>query len=283
MLKNNKDFDFWADGIERGRKMLNLVEKEIGSLEEKRILDLGCGLGGISISFKERCSQVFSLDSDRDRIDGFRKRLLEKNIKGIFPLQAEAMDLPFLNDSFDLVVINGVLEWVGWGKDKDPLPLQNQVLSEAERVIKRGGFLYLAIENRFYPLNFFRDPHLKIPFVTILPYKVSGWFAYFIRGRPYQTPIHSYWRLKKMLKKAGFVKIFMYTGLIHYQYPVLNIALDKGCPRFLKRQDIIKIVTEYRKFNLKKGLSIKVLFLKIIFLLGVARFFVHNFIILAIK
>ena len=283
MSASKEALSFWADGLERGRKMTAFLEREIGSLEGKTILDLGCGLGGISISFKEKSAGVFSIDSDKERIAGFKKSLSESNIKGIFPLQADAADLPFLNNTFDLIIINGVLEWVGWGKDKNPLLLQYQVLGEALRVLKKAGILYLAIENRFYPFNLFRDPHLKIPFVAMLPYKIASIFSYFMIGKPYQTPVHSYWRLKKILKNSGFTKIFMHTGLIHYQYPVVGIALDKACPHFLRKQDIIRIVTEYKKFNLKKGLSIKVLFLKIIFLLGLARLFVHSFIALAEK
>jgi len=283
MSASKEALSFWADGLERGRKISALLEKEIGSLEGKKVLDLGCGLGGISISFKEKSAGVFSIDSDNERIIGLKKRLSESNIKGIFPLQADATDLPFLNDTFDLIIINGVLEWVGWGKDKNPLLLQYQVLGEAIRVLRKAGILYLAIENRFYPVNLFRDPHLKIPFVAMLPYEIASGFSYLMIGKPYQTPIYSYWRLKRMLREAGFAKISMYAGLLHYQYPVLSISLERECPRFLQKEDILKLIAEYKKFNLKKGLSAKILFLKIIFLLGLARIFVHSFIVLAEK
>ncbi len=283
MSPGSEGFDFWLDGLERGRKMVDFLQEKIGPLHEKRILDVGCGLGGISIAFNEKSSCIFSLDRNEKIISRFKRRLSDKNIRGIYFLQADSSRLPFLNNSFDLVIINGVLEWVGHDKDEDPISSQLHTLSEAMRVLKKDGILYLAIENRFYPINFIRDPHLGIPFVTLLPYRLGYKLAYFLKGYYYTTPIHSYWWLKRMLKRIGFSRICIYAGLIHYQYPVVNINLDNKYPRFLQRGSISKIITSYRNFNLKRGLFLKVLFLRAIFLLGIDRLLVHSFIVLAQK
>ena len=274
--------DFWADGLERGRRMLDFLTREVGSLADKSVLDLGCGLGGISISFKKECQQVISIDSDYERISRFKKRLEGENISDVFPVYADAAHLPFRNSSFDLVIINGVLEWVGFGRAVNPFFWQARALDEALRVLRKGGILYLAIENRWYPVNLVRDPHMRIPFVCVLPFAIANIISLFLVKRPYQTPVYSYRQLRNLLKDRCFSRISIYAPLIHYQYPVVIVNLEKGL-RSLSSKDISRLNCEYKKMRLTRGLRLKLLFLRLIFLLHLPRAFAHSFVALAHK
>jgi len=56
-----------------------------------------------------------------ERIDFTRERLRQERVNNVRLMQASAADLPLADNSFDLVVVNGVLEWVGeWDLTVDP-------------------------------------------------------------------------------------------------------------------------------------------------------------------
>src|SRR5690554_3605458 len=95
-----------------------------------RLLEVGCGSGGIAhyfASHQEQCYEVTAVDvyDNRQVKEGFSFHL----VKGV--------ELPFANASFDLVITNHVIEHVG------DSAAQQQHLTEIERVLKPGGLAYL--------------------------------------------------------------------------------------------------------------------------------------------
>lgn len=275
---------FYLYGIERGERMVQFLEERGISLKGMNILDVGCGAGGISISFRKKCKRVFAIDFNLKYLDLLKKRLTERNLDGVYPIMSSAIDPPFREEEFDLVIMNGVLEWTGWNQRENPLVIQKRVLNRVFRVLKGSGLLYLAIENRLCPANLFRDPHSKVP-LPILPYWMINLISLIFYGKPYQTPIHSYWELKKMLFAEGFSKVSIYAPIINYRYPILYFNLDK-----LTKSDILfflsktrEIKKEYERVRLGSYLWIKVLFLRIIFRLRLAKLFAPGFVVLAYK
>lgn len=81
-----------------------------------------------------------------------------------FPLctftRADARDLPFPDQSFDLVFSGAVVEHVGPRED------QRRFVREACRV---GKNVFMATPNRYFPI----EPHSRLPFVGYLP---LAWF-----------------------------------------------------------------------------------------------------------
>ena len=85
-------------------------------------------------------------------------------VDNIFPVASPIKSLPFSDNFFDLVILNGVLEWVALDEDtileqhwdgkragktsyrKTPEEMQIEVLKELRRVLKPDGFLYIAIK-----------------------------------------------------------------------------------------------------------------------------------------
>ena len=272
---------FWIHGNRRGEAMASFLKSKIGSLEGKEVLDIGSGAGGISIVFAKKCKRVVSLDSGSENIEFIKQRLDKENIDNIELLLGDATKLPFASFEFDIVILNGVLEWVPYASGKDPFSLQCKALREASRVLKKGGSLYLATENRWYPFNFLRDPHAHIPFVCILPRKMANFVSFIISKKPYENFIYSYGKLKRLIKDSGFSRVDLYAPLIHYQYPVIIKDLEKRCS--LSKEDRDNLYLKYSEMKLTKGLKMKILFLRLVFWLKTTKMFIHGFIAIGYK
>lgn len=93
----------------RVRKHLAVTEMDLSNLKGKNVLEIGSGGGGHSALFKRYGAHVTSLDISEERVTSTAKKLsLVKEGTGIAIL-ADAENLPFANNSFDIVYSNGVL------------------------------------------------------------------------------------------------------------------------------------------------------------------------------
>jgi len=113
------------------RVMDSLVERmEPMRLAPERILDLGAGAGASSrrLSKLFRRRRIVSLDLSQEML--VRARRARSRFARIREVQADATRLPFAVGSFDLVVANLLLPWIG-----DPAPL----FGEIARVLRAGG------------------------------------------------------------------------------------------------------------------------------------------------
>jgi SAM-dependent methyltransferase len=121
-------FEYW-----RSAKVLGYLERA-GVRTFGRVLDDGCGGGGMCISFAEETDAVVGIDlSDRFR-DAGERLAREKNVSNVSFATADGTALPFPSGAFDFVLSHAVIEHVG-----DPAAY----LREARRVLKPGGFLFL--------------------------------------------------------------------------------------------------------------------------------------------
>ena len=205
----------WRFGQER---RLDAVQRHI-SLEGRRILDVGCGIGTYVERLSQLSSQVHGIDVDRQRIRAGRER-------GLSLLAGTAEDLPFDDNSIDVVLLNEVIEHV-----RD----DRQALEEALRVLRPGGDLVIFAPNRLYPFEthgaYFGDRFVfrLIPLVNYLPDRLRNRFcphvrAYFRRdirrlfvGLPAELHVHSY-------VYPGFDNIF-------HRSSILGTALRTVCYR----------------------------------------------------
>ncbi|MDE2148835.1 MAG: class I SAM-dependent methyltransferase [Gammaproteobacteria bacterium] len=99
-----------------------------------RILEVGTGGGGIAHYFGTHPT----LRCDVTAVDVHDIREIEEGYRFV---KVEGVDLPFDDQSFDLVITNHVIEHVG---DYDD---QLRHLGEIHRVMKVGGSGYLAVPN----------------------------------------------------------------------------------------------------------------------------------------
>jgi ubiquinone/menaquinone biosynthesis C-methylase UbiE len=114
-----------------------LVEKYIK--EEYHILDLGAGTGYWTYWLSERVESVYALEPSEKMLEICKDKT--KNFKNIKYIKALAEDMPFDDESFDIINAQGdVLSYV---EDLD------KVLLEIKRVLKNDGILIASVDS-FY-------------------------------------------------------------------------------------------------------------------------------------
>lgn len=151
------------------KKLVRTASKGIKTKNAK-VLDLCTGTGDIADIWVEHplVSEIIALDSCVPMLEsGFQK--LRKKYKGDPPkiqmLEADALELPFDNGSFDAVTISFGLRNV-----KDP----DKCLNEIYRVLKPGG--YFASLDLGHPRIPVIDWLYKKIFLTFIPW-LGGLFA----------------------------------------------------------------------------------------------------------
>jgi SAM-dependent methyltransferase len=121
------------------------------------LLEVGTGSGVIAHYFASQSKQRYSVDAvdvhdNRQLMDGFRYT------------QVDGTELPFPDESFDVVLSNHVIEHVG---DREA---QLRHLLELKRVLKPGAVGYLAVPNRWMLV----EPHYRLAFLSWLPRRLRS-------------------------------------------------------------------------------------------------------------
>lgn len=125
----------WLVSLEMGCPTFWLLERlcEVIHLHPgMRILDLGCGQAGGSIFLaKEFNAQVWAVDLRANPTENYNRICKAGFEKQIFPMKADARDLPFADGFFDAVISINAL----WFFATDDLYLRHRLT----RLVKPGG------------------------------------------------------------------------------------------------------------------------------------------------
>jgi arsenite methyltransferase len=104
----------------------------------ERVLDLGCGAGTDSLVAAQMVGpegRVAGIDMTPAMLAKARAAAAEMGATNIEFLESEAEQLPFADDSYDVVVSNGVI---------DLIPDKDAVFAEIHRVLRPGGRMQIA-------------------------------------------------------------------------------------------------------------------------------------------
>jgi ubiquinone/menaquinone biosynthesis C-methylase UbiE len=96
---------------------------------DKSVLEIGCGLGTDAINFARAGANYTGVDLTERSIELVQRRFDFENLQGDLRT-ADAENLPFADNSFDLVYSHGVLHHT---------PDTERAINEAHRVLKPGG------------------------------------------------------------------------------------------------------------------------------------------------
>ncbi len=183
----------------------------LGLTENTVALDVGSGYGAITHSLSQFVGEVYSVEAVTERIEFTRIRLKQEGIENVHLIQGTALELPFSENSFDLIVVNGVLEWVGeWRTEIDPRSVQVDFLKRVARLL----------------------------YTSLMPRKLAGWYLRHKLKEHYRTRLNSkreyrtytYTRrgYQKLLFDAGFQSTYLYWAVPGYNQPYTLVPLESG-------------------------------------------------------
>ncbi len=225
-----------------------------------RVLDFGCGYGGVSLALAENFAQVVSLDGSEERVSMLNVMRQQEDRRNITPVcHIDALNLPFPDNCFDAIVLTGVFEYL-------PLSLPHLSIHEAHtkclqsflRILRPGGKLLLNTKNRFgWPYLLGGKDHTGLRFAPALPVRVADLILR-MRGRgPYRIINYSLGGYQKLLHQAGFENIEMHSPYPSYQSPHAVFDLQTGLAIQIPDKPLAKnsrLKTETLRFLAKIGI-----------------------------
>lgn len=137
-----KGYDLAAKEYDKKKSYLDSFEKKqllplLGSIEGKKILDVGAGTGRLAIELARLGAEVEALDVSEQML--FELNRKNKQIKTFV---GDAENLPFEEGTFDIVVAAFMIVHL-----KDP----RRFFDEVYRVLKNGGFFCVTNINQKDP------------------------------------------------------------------------------------------------------------------------------------
>lgn len=118
--------------------IMDRIEHHAAKLQGKHLLEIGCGMGFDSLEFLKRGVRVTATDLTPSAVEMTKRHFELEGVQAEEVREANALKLPFPDETFDAVWSNGVLHATG------DTP---HAIAEARRVLKTGG---VAIISHFY-------------------------------------------------------------------------------------------------------------------------------------
>ncbi|HBB32224.1 MAG TPA: hypothetical protein DDZ80_23710 [Cyanobacteria bacterium UBA8803] len=190
-IKVNSAYDHWHDTVhgQDNPSNIRLEEWHINALglspelNNKNILEVGCGVGDFALYLSDQKAAITAVDFSEKAIELAKQKAQIQN-KQVEFIVADAQNLPFPDNSFDLVFSCECLEHV---------PNPQLALTEMQRVLKPSGKLILTTENYSNAMLLY-------------------WLVCWLRKEPFNSgekvqPIDHffvYWQVSKMFNNAGF-------------------------------------------------------------------------------
>lgn len=188
----------------------------------RKVLDLGCGSGELTLRIAPMVSQIYGIDPYENYIATARKQQAEAKVKNAIFVVADGKKLPFQNEFFDLII-----------SSRGPLSANADFLGESSRVLKKGG---LMIEETIGEKD-------KLELKQI-----------FGRGQNYPVPETRLKSITRLLKKIGLKLVHSKDCFFDQIYPSINevtILLERApiIPSFEKNNDRKYLEEVNKKLN----------------------------------
>ena len=188
ILDQNQAYTLFIDDEKIKINFISILEKEIFELKGKKILDVGCGKGGVALLCAMKGASVSAFDSNQQEIDIAFLRAQQCNLSNIEFFTNNAEIIPYPENYFDLVIASSVLEHAH---------NLEVIIKEMIRVTNVGGICCISCPNPIFP----REAHYK---VFLIPYLTKSIQNFYLKIRGFDTTffinfvVYPYPSLKKI-------------------------------------------------------------------------------------
>jgi len=211
-------------------------------------LDTGCGLGANTFNIAPYVKEVYAFDQSLKRVMFCNYRKKFEDIKNVNFCHTDFKNLPFQDNFFNVIIMNGVVEWLGEINEfKNPRDDQLAILRKIYTKLKKGGQIYIGIENRFASVYLTKGcDHSGLKYTSLIPRFLANAVMKIKKGKQYRTYTYSIFGYKKLLKDSGFKSenIDYYIAYPGYNRPQYIIPFD----------DLQSLSFFLRNMTKKKGL-----------------------------
>ena len=246
------------------RQEYNFIIDQVDSYAAKlgrqlNILDIGCGVVPLCNKFSNSGHKVIACDPIKADIDF----LISNNMNNIYDssveyLVANAENLPFESNSFDVVYMASVLEHIPTGNDE-------LALIEAGRVLKKGGLLVLTTDiepvgadNRRHYMRAFTARNISG--ITEIMQKISGQKSEILCDGIEQLEkltwdeVYDFWsKTSSTDKREEGIRHYLAIGMSCVKYDTVEMATDLKIEKLIF--SVQNLIDDYCKIT--DGLSAK--------------------------
>jgi ubiquinone/menaquinone biosynthesis C-methylase UbiE len=154
--ESSEAYSLWEYRV--GKGILASYADRLGDLAGKRVLDVGCGLGGKTVAYAEAKARVTGVDLSERNIAQCAVFARERGVDAAFAA-GDAAHLPFAGGTFDAVIANDSLEHFA-----DP----EAALRELARVLRPGGSIFLFFTPWKSPLGSHLYDYVRTPWCHLI-------------------------------------------------------------------------------------------------------------------
>jgi ubiquinone/menaquinone biosynthesis C-methylase UbiE len=227
---SEKGYEKLIESMSKRFEINNLADK----IKGKKCLDIGCGGGRQCVAFSRLGAvEAAGVDFGKENIIFANKMKNKLGIDNIQYYEANAYDLPFEENEFDIVSSNGVFHHV---------EKMDRALEEAFRVLKPGGWMWLYVNGAGGMFNDLMDTIKIIMQGTdrnrvldiLRSFGLNEHKMYHLIDGFYATYKYTRWdELSAMLEKIGFKNIKRLTGTNPTDFNLNKINADPyGAEKF---------------------------------------------------
>lgn len=237
-------------GLDTASGLVDMVRRQTGLAG--RWLDVGSGYGSFVLAARAR-----GIDARGIELEPFEVSFARARLKDFRPSEAgtdiyaqgSALALPWLPSEFDVVTLWNVLEHV---------PDADAALTEAIRVLKPGGVLYIVCPN-YAAIR--REAHYHVLWPSLLPRRAASMYLRWRGRNPSFFERHIFYRtntaVTRFLRRHGMTLFDLRTD--RFTRPeTINHPFARGLFQALERAGFLPLVSACFQLALRNPLKCSV-------------------------